>query len=120
MAGIGSLVLASPVLAQIQLTPDTTGTFGQLGSLTIEGIIKGLITLVLVVAALVFFFMLVIGGIRWILSGGEKQSVESARNQITNALIGLVIVFAAWAILALIKTLFNVDLLGGLTIPTLY
>jgi len=61
---------------------------------------------------------LVIGGIKWIASGGDKAQTESARNQITAALVGLVIVFAAWAILALIKVFFGIDILTTLTIPS--
>lgn len=63
-----------------------------------------------VVAAIVFFFILVIGGIRWIASGGDKANTEAARAQITAALVGLVIVFAAWAIVALINTFFHIDI----------
>lgn len=91
--------------------------FDTLATLTVPSIVAGLIRLALVVAALVFFFILVIGGIRWILSGGDKTATEAARSQITAALVGLVIVFAAWAIAQLIKTLFGVDILG-LEIPT--
>jgi len=106
--------LFSPVLAASQDTINLqtgTGDFGtKLGGLTIPGIIAGLIRLTLVGAAVIFFFMLVIGGIRWIASGGDKAQTEAARNQITAALIGLVVVFAAWAIVALIKTLFGIDI----------
>jgi hypothetical protein len=76
------------------------------------------ITLILLLAGVIFFFMLVIGGIKWIMSGGDKGSTESARNQITAALIGLIIVFAAWAIITLIKSVFGVDILN-FTIPGL-
>ena len=48
------------------------------------------VNIVLIVAGIIFFFMLIIGGIRWILSGGDKANTESARNQITAALIGLI------------------------------
>src|SRR3990172_4466187 len=105
------------LLAASDINLQPGGQFAQLGSLTLGGIVSGLIRLVLVVAALVFFFILVIGGIRWIASGGDKAQTENARNQITAALVGLVIVFAAWAILALIKTFFNVDIFS-LAIPT--
>jgi hypothetical protein len=74
--------------------------------------------LALVIAAIVFFFILVIGGIRWIISGGDKAHTEAARAQITSALIGLVIVFAAWAIAQLIGTFFNVDIFN-LSIPVI-
>ncbi|KKR66643.1 MAG: hypothetical protein UU09_C0049G0001, partial [Microgenomates group bacterium GW2011_GWA2_40_6] len=43
---------------------------------------------------------------------------ETARNQITNALVGLAIVFAAFAIMKLIEIVFGISLLGGITIPT--
>ncbi|KKR89925.1 MAG: hypothetical protein UU39_C0022G0007, partial [Candidatus Woesebacteria bacterium GW2011_GWD1_41_12] len=84
---------------------------------TIPQIISALIKGVVVVAAVIFFFILVIGGIRWIASGGDKAQTEAARNQITAALVGLVIVFAAWAIVALINVFFNVDIFS-LVIPT--
>lgn len=112
------------LLAQttINLTPkNVAGTqgFSNLSSITIGGILQGAISLVLVVAAIIFFFMLVIGGIRWILSGGDKGQTEAARNQITAALVGLVIVFAAWAIATLIGSLFGITIFSGqFTLPT--
>jgi len=93
---------------KIDIAP--SGEFKALGNLTIGGIVAGAIRLVLVIAALVFFFILVIGGIRWIASGGDKQQTEAARNQITAALVGLVIVFAAWAIVQLINTFFGINI----------
>lgn len=102
------LAFAGP--ADISLQP--TGPFAGLKDLTAGGIISGLIRLTLVVAAVIFFFILVIGGIRWILSGGDKQATEGARSQITAALVGLTIVFAAWAIIQLIKVLFGVDIMS--------
>lgn len=100
---------------KIDLKPG--GQFGNLGGLTVPGIIAGLIKFTLVVASLVFFFMLVIGGIKWIASGGDKAQTEAARNQITAALVGLVIVFAAWAIVQLINAFFGVDIFQ-LTLPS--
>lgn len=122
MGGMGLVWQVVGVAAQnVQIKPGGTD-FTPLTSLKVETMIPNIITWVLILAAIAFFFMLVIGGVRWILSGGEKTSVEAARNQITNALIGLVIVFAAWAILTLIGTLFGVAILSGeqgITLPTL-
>ena len=74
----------------------------------------------MLVVTLVFFFMLVLGGLKWVMSGGDQKAVEAARSQITNALIGLAIVFAAWAIMQLINIVFGVNIFGngGLIIPT--
>jgi TRAP-type C4-dicarboxylate transport system permease small subunit len=100
----------------INLQPDS-GNFVGLTGLTLPDIISGLIKFTVVIAAIVFFFILVIGGIRWIASGGDKAQTEAARNQITAALVGLVIVFAAWAIVALINVFFKIDIFS-LAIPT--
>lgn len=104
-------------LAQINLQPDATSNFASLGTLTLPQIISGLIKGAMVVAAVIFFFILVIGGIRWIASGGDKSATEGARSQITAALVGLIIVFAAWAIVALINTFFNINIFT-LALPT--
>lgn len=113
------LASANYYLAQTINVGDKTklSGFGNATDLKLENMISGAIGLMLVIAGLAFFFILVIGGIKWILSGGDKAHTEGARNQITAALVGLVIVFSAWAIIALIKSFFGVDLLK-LTIPS--
>jgi len=109
---------AIPALAaDINLKP-TDQFFSPLFSLTVEGMISGAVKLVMVIAALVFFFLLIIGGIQWMTSGGDKAATESARGRITAALIGLVIVFSAWAIATLLYTFFKVDIFN-LEIPSL-
>lgn len=117
---IKALALAVPIFAAdektINLKP-TGGLAGGLTGLTIAGIVAAALKLALVVAAIVFFFILVIGGIRWIVSGGDKAQTEASRAQITSALVGLVIVFAAWAITQLIGTFFGVEIFN-LDIPT--
>lgn len=88
-------------------------------NITFTQIVSAALFLILVVAAILFFFILVIGGVRWITSGGDKAQTEAARNQITAALIGLVIVFAAWAIANLIEIFFGIDLFGSLNIRSI-
>ena len=105
-------------LAAIELDKNLGDAFQGATSLTIEGMVSGFIRLILVIAGLAFFFILVVGGIKWILSGGDKAHTEGARNQITAALVGLVIVFAAWAIVALIKVFFGGIDIFNLAIPT--
>jgi len=106
--------MLSTALAQINLLPP--GEFNALGEVTFEGLVSAAVRFVLLAAALVFFFMLIIGGVRWIFSGGDKTQTESARNQITAALVGLVIVFSAWALVTLINALFQVNIFN-LDIP---
>ncbi|MCL4208728.1 hypothetical protein KJZ63_03825 [Patescibacteria group bacterium] len=75
---------------------------------------------VLVIAALLVFLYLIWGGIEWITSGGDKGKTESARNKITAAVIGLIVVAASFAILQLALTFLGVgnineviDTIGG-------
>lgn len=105
------LSMFGTVLAQqtINLRP-TTGLAANLQDISFSGIVGALIVLLIIIAAVVFFFMLLIGGIRWITSGGDKAQTEAARNQVTSALVGLVIVFAAWAILQLIEAFFGISI----------
>ena len=70
------------------------------------------ISLLLIVGSLGFFFMLVWGAVTWILSGGDKAGVESAKNKITSALIGFVVLMATFAIIGLIETFFNIKILS--------
>jgi len=93
--------------------------FTNLEAVSFQGVVQWAISVVLVLAAVIFFFMLVIGGIKWITSGGDKGKTEGARNQITAALVGLIIVFASWAILQLINLVFGVDIISNLTIPAI-
>lgn len=106
-----NLINKSFILAQEIKLDNNLGNFQKASDLTVEGMVSGFIRLILVVAGLAFFFILVLGGVHWILSGGDKGKTEAARNQITAALVGLVIVFSAWAIVQLIKTFFGVDLM---------
>ena len=86
------------------------GLASQLTELTLPKIVSGALQLALTFAAIIFFFILVWGGIQWIVSGGDKAATEASRGRITAALVGLVIVFAAWAIAALIGTFFGVEI----------
>lgn len=108
--------MLTTLLAQ-EINLKDVGQFSQLTGLEVPGVISGLLKLALIIAAIVFFFILVIGGVRWIASGGDKAQTEGARNQITAALVGLIIVFAAWAIVALINTFFGIDIFK-LTLPS--
>lgn len=79
---------------------------------TIPDLAVAAVRLLFIAAAVIFFIWLLLGGIQWMLSGGDKVKTEAARNQITAALIGLVVVFSAWAIAQLLQQLFGVNILN--------
>ena len=55
------------------------------------------------------------GALGWVQSAGDKEKVDKARQRITSAIIGLIILFATLALIALIEQVFGVGL--GLTKP---
>lgn len=88
------------------------------GTSFLQKILQLGISLALVIGAIIFFFMMLAGGINWITGGGDKPKMESAQKQITHSLIGLAILFSAFAIIKLVGSLFGIDLLK-ITLPTL-
>lgn len=113
---IGAGVMTLPLqvaLAQGALVPPDT-----LGKVTDPvAVIRGIIRFILLVAFVLAFIMLIIGGVRWILAGGDEKAVSSARNTITAALIGLVIVLVSYAIIRLVELFFNFDIISNITGP---
>ena len=105
----------APSSFQINVSPPTTGV----RVITDAGkLLSSIVALILIVSALAAFIYLVMGGIRWITSGGDKAGVDAARNQIQAALLGLFIVFAAWAFMVVLEQFFGVSVLSGIKIPT--
>ncbi len=113
------MFLTTTVLAADDIAISPPAHWENLGHITIGSLVSGGVQLALIVAALVFFFILVIGGIKWILSGGDENKVKGAKGQITNALIGLAIVFVAWAIGQMLKSIFGVNIFS-LNLPAVY
>lgn len=53
-------------------------------------------------ASFTAFLFLIIGAIQWLTSGGDKGTLEKARNTIIEAVIGLIIIASIWAIIQFI------------------
>lgn len=73
--------------ASCQGGDDATAKFNQ--------IIKVVINLLSVIVGIVAVIMIIVGGLRYITSGGSDTSVTSAKNTILYAVIGLIIVALA-------------------------
>lgn len=77
-----------------------------------QKLLPNLMGLLLVGGTIIFLFMLLWGAVTWILSGGDKAKIESARGRITSALVGLVLMLSTFAIVKLIETFFGIDILS--------
>ncbi len=100
------------------LRDSVSSPFTSVTSYTTTQIITTTLNLLLTASALGGFIYLLIGALQWITAGGDKEGVEKARKKITQALVGLAIVFSIYAAGSLVNTIFNVDIFH-LCIPSL-
>jgi len=76
---------------------------------TFTNAVSALIGLLTVIAALWFLIQVILGGIGWMTAAGDKGKLTEARDRLSNAFVGLIIVVASWAILALAGQFFGWD-----------
>ncbi len=98
-----------------------TPPIGAINDVPIENIPQFIITIIFIIGIIIAIVFLIYGGIKWILSGGDKTKVESARGHIVAAIIGLVTIIASFLIFSFVFQILGVrnPLTGGLCIPTL-
>lgn len=77
------------------------------------------INVLLFVAFVAALGFLIYGGIRWIISGGDKEGTQKAKSTVTSALIGLIIVLASWILLNVVIRFFGLGDIKTFTLPQL-
>ena len=90
---------ASGVSCEANQLSDLTGVFGRI------------ISSLLPIGGIILFVMLIVGGFYFIFSGGDPRRVEGARNTITYAVIGIVVLAAAFLIIQIIANFVGVPAL---------
>lgn len=105
--------IVNPVL------PGALGSGGkEAGPPAIGSIISSLIGVFLIMAFISTFLYMFLGGLDWITSAGDKAKLQTARDKITNALVGMIIVGAAWAVMMIAGNFFGLDF-PNLPIPSM-
>lgn len=109
--------LAAPVLCPTQggITPPGCG--GKVPG--VQDIISFIVNVLLFAAFVIALVFLIIGGIRWILSGGDKEATAKAKSTVTSALIGLAVVLAAWILINIILQILTGQGLSNIAVPSL-
>jgi len=112
--------LFNPLLAFAQSVTSCPYMFSSLciSSSQTGELIKNAFNIAVIVAVLIATGYLIYGGIKWVTSAGDKTNVESARNHIVAAIIGLIVVFLAFFIINIILGVFGINT-NTFTIPTL-
>lgn len=94
----GLITSASMVMA----APEVNISVGRGYATNFGNMFSSILNVVMLIAALLVFAYMIWGGIEWITSGGDKGKAESARNKLTAAIIGLVIVASSYAVITLV------------------
>ncbi|MBI4066977.1 hypothetical protein HY407_01235 [Candidatus Gottesmanbacteria bacterium] len=87
------------------------------------GLITSLVSVFLIIAAIFALLNLLLGGLGWITSGGDKAGVDAARSRIQNAILGLFIVAISWTIFIFVTGFLGITAGGPgfrINLPTLF
>lgn len=86
------------------------------GGSALGQLISNLVGALFIAGFLLAFMEILMGGVSWITAGGDKQKLETARDKITNAIIGLIVVASAYALASLVARFFGLNL-ASLNVP---
>ena len=105
--GVATLATV-PVAAGSPADSITKGTeaAGGKGQTSLGESIKQVINVLLFIIGAVAVIMIIIGGIRYVISNGDSSQITSAKNTIMYAVIGLVVALLAYAIVNFIVVQF--------------
>ena len=121
------LLSASHALAATEIDPcvgkgSKVGDFSPICNLKAEkfGELLGtVLQLIFIVATVAALFYLIYGGIKWLISEGDKSAVDAARQHIIAAIIGLIVVFLSYFILNIVLNFFIGQSISGIQLPNL-
>lgn len=97
-APLAALAVESPFTQAQKLTNDVGTQAGVSGTQTLPVIVGKIINVSLGFIGIVLLVLLLLAGFNWMTAGGDADKVKKAQAQIKNAIIGLIIIVAAFAI----------------------
>ncbi len=109
------------VMAQTEEWSEGPGKCVYNGVATIQGItclIGNVLSVAITMIGIAAFIMLIVGSVRWMLSGGNSQNVEKARNTMVFAVIGIVLALSSFVVLNLLADFTGIDILKEFIIPS--
>ncbi|OGY91820.1 MAG: hypothetical protein A3H70_04925 [Candidatus Komeilibacteria bacterium RIFCSPLOWO2_02_FULL_48_11] len=68
----------------------------------LKGTIVQIINIILGFLGIIAVIIILAGGFKWMTAGGNEEKVGEARKMIVQGLIGLAVIFGAWAITAFV------------------
>lgn len=85
-------------------TGDASSLFGEGGQ---GGVFRTITNVMLFLIGAISVIMLIIGGIRYVVSGGDSSAVQAAKNTILYAIVGIVVAILAYAVVNFVISSFS-------------
>jgi hypothetical protein len=79
---------------------------------SLEKILSNVIGIFTVFAGMGFILFFAFGAIQWILAQGDEGKVSSARKQMTNGVVGLLVTVLAYVFVAVVGAVVGIDILN--------
>jgi len=92
--GFASLTFAQD--ASISIEDVASGSYDT--DLTLSSVIGSIIQIALGLLGIILLVIIIYSGFEWMTAGGNSDKVESAKTRMINAVIGLILILAAYAI----------------------
>jgi len=89
-----------------------TSTLGLAGFLDLGALISVFVPVVLSLTGLLFFGYLIMGGLKYISAGGDDKAIGEAKKILTNAILGFLLVFAAFWLVRIVESVLHIDITG--------
>lgn len=123
-AGLATVALPQPALAGINpnqsLCEGKGGVWDGSGcsqpgeeDRSVPGLFETIVNLFLFLIGAVAVIMLIVGSIRYITSGGDQKAITAAKDTILYAVVGIIVAFAAYAIVQFVLGAFVGSDSGG-------
>lgn len=96
-------MMTSVAFAQVAIQDELGGTFG-LGTQDLKQTLIGVVNVLLGFLGILAIIVILVGGFKWMTSGGNEEKVAGARQMIVAGIIGLAIILASFAIVQFIVT----------------
>ena len=83
-----------------------------------DAVLTFLLRFFFIIAGLVALIYFLLGALGWITSGGNKESVDKAREKIQAALIGMILLFFVLALVGVLENILGIGM--GITKPIVF
>lgn len=111
-------IIRLPTLPPVKGTPQPTiefqgpfptlvGTQGKIRFESLGDVLSLALQYVFPVAGFLLFILIVVGGFQWLTSAGDPKKIEGARNRITYAVVGFILLVASYWLVKIVNMILS-------------